>query len=131
MNFVISGKVSETSSGLPIPRVLVVAYDKKKLFDVLLGAAETEEDGTFSIQYDYRRPARAKYNNQGPDLYVAVFAPPCLRLVDTASRIRYNAFAKETFHLSVDPNTLADVSLRDADIDFSDDLADAFEWEVG
>ena len=128
MTFKISGIVSEVQSGLPISRALVVAYDKNVLFDDLLGTAETDADGKFNIAYEMPESREPLF--RGPDLYVAVYAPPCQRLVDTSSRIRADASSHEFFNLCVDPDILAECDMN-ADLDFSADLADAFEWEVG
>lgn len=128
MTYKISGIVSEVQSGHPISRVLVVAYDKKILFDDILGTGETDTDGKFSILYDV--PTRPESVARGPDLYLVVFAPPCQRLVDTLSRIRCDASPHEFFNLRVDPDILAECDM-DASLDFSEDLAEAFEWEVG
>ena len=125
MAFKISGLVTEAQSGLPIPRVLVVAYDRNLLFDDLLGTAETEADGRFTLTYDL------PHDGRGPDLFVAVFAPPCRRLIDTSNGVRYGASSHEFFNLRVDPEILIEHAVMDADLDFSDELTDSFEWEVG
>ena len=128
-NFKITGVVSERQSGRPVKGVLVVAYDKDPLFDDLLGTSETDTEGRFSIGYAKRN--YSKFFGKNPDLYLAVFAPPCQMLTDTSSSIRWGATHHEFFNLKVDEEKLR-ASRKDAsgDIDLDRDLVDGFEWEV-
>jgi hypothetical protein len=71
----ISGQVLEDVSSLPVPGLLVKAYDKDLLNDDLLGEAMTASDGTFKIEFE-----EAKYKerveqflNEGPDIYCRLY----------------------------------------------------------
>jgi hypothetical protein len=129
MHFKISGVVSEQQSGKPIEGVLVVAYDKDPLFDDLLGTAETDATGRFLITYALTDDVH--HIRKSPDLYLAVFAPPCTMLTDTADKIRWGATPHEVYNLKIDEARLKDTLTGGREErGIGKEIIGGFEWEM-
>lgn len=128
MDFKITGIVTEKEGGKPVKGVLVVAYDKDPLFDDLLGTAETDTEGRFIINYG--KTNHNKFLDKNPDLYLAVFAPPCRMLTDTSKDIRWGAAHHEFFNLTVDQEKLKAPEKGEDELGLDREFADGFEWEI-
>jgi hypothetical protein len=115
MEFIITGIVEEKESGLPIPGLLVRAFDRDLLFSDLLGAAITNDDGSFILGYqgvDFK-----DLFEQHPDIYLDIYASKVAR--DPASSqagpiytsyrwVRFNAGRKEFFRIKIPRHQLGE-----------------------
>jgi hypothetical protein len=106
--FMVSGRVCEEESGQGVPGLIVKAYDKDLLFDDRLGSALTDEEGKFSLFYS-RRDFADLFESR-PDIYLAVYASPDRRLIDTQERVRWAASEHEEFEIIIDRETLGNLS---------------------
>ncbi len=97
--FMVLGVLREKESGLPIPGLLVKAYDRDALFDDVLGSAVTGQDGTFEITYS--EEDFAELFEQKPDLYLTIFQPPLRRLMDTRDCVRWGASTREVLEIEI------------------------------
>ncbi len=106
MQFRIAGRVYEEESGLGVEGLLIRAYDKDLLYDDLLGAVITDENGGFELHYteaDFSELFEHK-----PDIYLSVYAPPFRFLIDTKDAVRWNAGTDEIFELAIPHKILGD-----------------------
>jgi hypothetical protein len=103
--FLISGQVRVLESGAPVSGVVVKAYDKDLFFDDLLGAVETEVDGSFSIiceGEDFR-----EFFETSPDLYLKVTTHDrCKVLFSSEDSVRPNAAHEEYFDITIPQDLL-------------------------
>lgn len=76
----LTGKILETESGLPVVGIRIRAYDKDLLFDDLLGNSVTDNKGNFNIEYskhDYQEIFEGK-----PEIHLNLYAGPRI-LIDS------------------------------------------------
>ena len=99
LEFKVTGRIQEKESGLGVAGLLVRAYDKDLLFDDLLGTAVTDERGEFELHYG-EKDFRELFEKR-PDIYLAVYAPPCRLLLETKQQIRWSAGRAEHFELEL------------------------------
>jgi hypothetical protein len=108
--FHVVGSVREAGSDRPLRDLLVRAYDKDVVFDDHLGDARTDANGRFEIQFT--ELAFKDAFEQRPDVYIRIFdSAGATELYSTASAVRREARAQETFEIRVPSEKLAAVRL--------------------
>lgn len=114
MEFVIAGVVREKESKLPVPGLLVRAFDKDLLYTDVLGNAITASDGAFSIGYE-GRDFRELFEKR-PDIYLNIYGSAVARdpsradkpIYTTKSHVRFNAGRREYFRIEIPREQLGD-----------------------
>lgn len=105
LTFRISGVVTEAESRLPLPGLLVKAYDEDLIFDDLLGSAITGPSGRFEIVSeadDFR-----EFFQRRPDIYIRVLSRDGEEeLFSTEGSVRVNAGRMEEFDIRVPADRL-------------------------
>jgi hypothetical protein len=100
MQFKISGHV--TAKGQGVAGLVVKAYDNDLLYDDLLGAAETDQNGFFAI--DYEGEEFQELFEKSPDIYLKILTPDKKKtLMTTEDSVRFNAGREETFNIAIPP----------------------------
>lgn len=115
LGFRVTGTVRSRETGQPIQGITVRAYDKDLLYDDLLGAVRTDENGYFEIRYegaDFR-----ELFERYPDIYFKVYDEQDNRLLLLSpDSVRWQAGTDEVFGLVVPhyrPSRGVDVVLLD------------------
>ena len=75
MQHVISGKVREKESGLPVVGIHVRAYDKDLIYDDLLGSSVTDQEGSFQMRYE-DKDYQEIFEGDSPEIYLNLLAGP-------------------------------------------------------
>ncbi|MDF9800256.1 V8-like Glu-specific endopeptidase [Catalinimonas alkaloidigena] len=75
MQYLISGKVSEKESGLPVVGIYVRAYDKDLIYDDLLGSSITDKEGKFAMQYE-DKDFKEIFEGDAPEVYLNLLSGP-------------------------------------------------------
>ena len=92
----IHGKVVEKETGKGIPDLTVKAIDKDLLFDDLLGAVTTDENGSFEIRYD-KEDSQELFLDKKPDIYLQIKNSEGEVIHTTENKVRYEAGETEEF----------------------------------
>lgn len=117
MQFIISGVVREKESGIPVPGLLVRAFDKDLIFHDLLGNAVTASDGTFSIGYN-EKDFREIFEKR-PDIFLHIYGRETaddpgrtgdVPIYSTKTHVRFNAGRREFFAIELTREVLGDDS---------------------
>ncbi len=100
IEFKISGVVYERETKLPLPNMLVKAYDKDLIYDDLLGNAITNDAGRFEIKYatdDFKELFEKK-----PDIYFRIMDKDGKRVMHISpNSVRWNAGVDEFFEIEI------------------------------
>ena len=91
--FHIQGKVIDCENRQGIANLRVEAWDKDLLFDDLVGCAETDDQGTFQIQFDESH-YRELFFDRHPDIFFRIFREHCL-IGSTENSVLWNVKSKE------------------------------------
>ncbi|WPP48443.1 trypsin-like serine protease [Catalinimonas niigatensis] len=75
MQYLISGKVKEQESGLPVVGLHVRAYDKDLIYDDLLGNSITDKEGKFAMQYG-DKDFKEIFEGDAPEIYLNLLSGP-------------------------------------------------------
>lgn len=103
--FEVNGRITFAGTGEGIPNLVVEALDKDLLFDDRLGAAKTNHDGWFRIQY-YKEDFQELFFDLKPDIYLRVRKADGTLLLTTRDKVRYEADRTSTFFLEIPKTTL-------------------------
>lgn len=117
MLFKLYGKVREEESGIGVPNLVVKAIDKDFLFDDLLGATTTDEDGDFEIVYegeDYE-----ELFDKGPDIYLKIKTPDRKKVIySTEENVRFESDKVEEFTINIPRKLLDEINdIVEAEVD--------------
>lgn len=110
MQYKVFGQVRESESRLPVPGVVVGAFDKDHTFDELLGEIMTDPEGKFNIEYEEGR-FRHLFE-QTPDIYLKVKTASNRVLYTTEESVRFNSGQKEEFQLEIPAKILRDAGIH-------------------
>lgn len=105
MAFKIYGKVIEKETGRGISNLRVKAVDKDLLFDDLLGAVTTDENGNFEIKY-YKEDFQELFFDKKPDIYLKIENPEGEVIHTTEDKVRYEAGKTEAFNINISKNKI-------------------------
>lgn len=95
----ITGRIYEKESGRALVGLNVRAYDKDLFMDDLLGAAVTDKEGKFRIEYS--KQDFSELFEQNPDIYLSIFSSSFHPIIDTKEQIRWGAAEKEHFDIAI------------------------------
>lgn len=98
-DWVVRGRVIDVT-GRPLPGLLVSGFDRDRQYHDHLGAALTNREGNFTINYHHQ--AFREGTETGPDLYVTVTDVDGNLLYSSMDTIRENASPDETYEIVID-----------------------------
>lgn len=98
--FKIYGRVLREDTGEGIQELIVKAIDKDLLFDDLLGAVTTDENGYFEINYD-KEDFQELFFDRKPDIYLVIKSPDGKIIHSTKDKVRYGAQKTEEFKIII------------------------------
>src|SRR3712207_2749143 len=102
----VQGAVIDAGTNLPLENIHVRAYDKDLVWDDCLGAALTDERGTFSIPFfarDFREPFEGE-----PELYLVLYGHG-RTAIERTDILRWPAGQRRlAIRLSIDAGQLGD-----------------------
>jgi hypothetical protein len=105
MAFKIHGKVIEEETGKGIPNLTVKAIDKDLLFDDLLGAVITDENGNFEIKYD-KEDFQELFFDKKPDIYLKIKNPEGAVIHSTEDKVIYESSETKEFNIKISKNKI-------------------------
>ena len=113
MAFKIHGKVMEKETGKGIPNLTVKAIDRDLLFDDLLGAVTTDENGNFEIGYD-KEDFQELFFDKKPDIYLKIKNLQGEVIHTTEDKVRYEAGETEAFNVKISKKKIKKIKMAKA-----------------